>query len=303
MNTGNKLGENNYRSQQAANNRGLMNFENMSHRSKGRITLHPFDADIDNSNAKQKEKKPKKKSRYPIFSYIQELQDSLQTLFASGTSLSGIKTIEMTESDIRMLPITIGARLFGKGLVLIMLYFLFGILGFTILNLIPKDFAEYKPIAYMAFSASFIGSFLFYRYVIASMRQFVIIDENIKKTQAFYSVVKNTWRFVMMFFVIVAALVFAIGYFKGVILQVLPLELWLRYVSDFFDLNLNSLIHIFFESFLFMGVHAVILLAIYWLGGMMFEKRFKRMQADNNVKLYREIDTNKAIDILATNQA
>lgn len=46
-----------------------------------------------------------KKEKYPLASDIQEIADTLQSLYASGSAFSKQKTIDINESEYRMLPI------------------------------------------------------------------------------------------------------------------------------------------------------------------------------------------------------
>ena len=289
-------------------NRGI-NFENINTHHRAKSAFHPFEPDGGARSGYLGSQKEKKRYRYPIFSYIQELQDTIQTLFAAGTSLSGIKTVEMTESDIRMLPLSVGARVIGKCIVLSLLYFLIGFALFFVLSFIPKVYQDYRILSYVIFTLSFASSFLFYRYVIASMRQFVIIDEEVRKTQAFYAVVKKSWFIGMVIFVLCILIVFWTGFFKNFFLSILPVEYYLTKVANWISsfslvrewvawFNFHSLIDNLFNSLLLLSLNGVAILILYFIAGFIFDKHFKKKQQENNVKLYRDIDSSKAIEIL-----
>lgn len=234
------------------------------------------------------------KSRYPIFSYILELQNFIQTLFQSASSLTDIKTTELTESDIKMLPLTVGAKLFSKGIILILLYFLSASVLFYFFPFLEKNYVQlkdFKPFIFVFFSMVFWGSFCFYGYVISSMKQFVIINENVKKTQAYYSVVNKTWFCVMFIYVFSTIIFFFLFLYRNeittIIFNILKQE------KDLHFINLLAA----FKTYFYVSLHATSGFVLYILTYLIFQKKFKKQQFINNANLYQHMDLNKSLDM------
>ncbi|RDU53364.1 hypothetical protein CQA49_06870 [Helicobacter sp. MIT 00-7814] len=239
------------------------------------------------SQPRQQPMSPKEKSRYPIFSDVQELQDELQSLYASGSAFTEQKTIDITESEYRMLPFKI-FRIVGKGLMFIFLFFLITFGFFVLTGVLQSENAFVYPISLIMFFCSLF----FYAYVVYSMRQFVIPSEKQPKTKQFYAQVKAGWRFVEFILVMVSI---------GLIVAEYTFDKWANILSPLFSQiqklskNYVQLTPQIIENSLFhtAGV-SIILVVTYFLFVYWANKRFTKMQHQNVYALQAQYDRAEA---------
>lgn len=226
---------------------------------------------------KQSPLREKTKERYPIYSDVQELQDELQSIYASGTAFTEQKTIDVTESEYRMLPFKV-FRIVFKGIVYstisyIIPFFLFvaalvagvGIGGF------------YPPSLLIAYCSLF-----FYAYVVYGMKQFVIPDEKQPKTKQFYAQVIAGWRFVEFYIVfattilLVAEITFESwqGVLEAPLRSLYQFSSYIRITPDMVETALFHTVCI-----------AIILLVTYFLFVRWAYKKFAREQHKNVIAI------------------
>ena len=235
----------------------------------------------------------KPKAKYPIFSFIQELHDTIQALFASGTSLSGISAMDFSESEFRMLPITIGLKLTIRGILVVFLFFIFLLISsyFSFLTQL-ESILTFSATASLCFFSIFFG---FHRYNINSMKQYVIIDEEVSKTSRFFSIVDRSWKVVAScFFVLTTIFIMSSGLILFdskqaneiivVINDLLPRFMRINTISAFKSIFVVSI-------FSFIGV------VIYVLIDFISKRKFRKKQINNNIALYSQINPSKVVDL------
>ncbi|PAF53810.1 hypothetical protein BKH42_03520 [Helicobacter sp. 13S00482-2] len=218
---------------------------------------------------------------YPIFSDIQEMQDRIQTLYASGSSFAEQKTIDITESEYRMLPFEM-LKIVGKNLSFIFITYLASAILIGLGFYIEKLYKYSSFLFPIPLSLSF-ASLLFYAYVIYAMRQFVIEDEKQPKTKQFYKIVLFSWRSVEF---CLGLCIIGIGvlFLKSQSIQVALLKVDFLKKIDFTEMAG----HLFFLS-MFVGL-------FYTIFAYCLNRKFKRVQEENMLALYAQYDRTEAIN-------
>lgn len=241
----------------------------------------------------QKADKEKKKTKYPLFSYIQEQHDLIQSMYSSGTSLSGIKAMDFTESEFRMLPIVVGTKIAGKGILFVLLFFFLNLIDYVILSLFKLGGFQFYGLLFS--SIIFASYFFFHKYTILSMLQFVIINEETPKTSRFYTSLERYWSIVeYLFFTLTFLLAFVVLFSK----------MTYPYVSSVIS-NLNNTLNlkinpdsIFHSAFLLLIASGTIAV-IYVFISVFSKSKFEVLQKQNSIDIYNQVNPDKAVDILS----
>lgn len=236
----------------------------------------------------------KKQKSYPFFSYIQELQDTIQSLFASGTSLSSTKTMDFTESQFRMLPLTAGTKLIAMGALLTLLFYFCNLLAY-ILSTSATDY--FVAIGHWISVVFFTIYLCFHKYIISSMRQFVIIDEKIPKTSRFFNIIRGAWGAVEIVlvggFIVLACILLFSKFFYPFFHHFFQ---FFNKILPFIEVNTRD----FFVACFNVEVSVVVVLGFYAITTIISNKKFIKMQLENNANLYSMIDPDRAMDIVAS---
>ncbi|RDU72361.1 hypothetical protein CQA57_07090 [Helicobacter anseris] len=240
-----------------------------------------------------KTEKEKKKSKYPLFSYIQEQHDLMQSMYSSGTSLSGIKAMDFTESEFRMLPITVGAKIAGKGILFVLLYFLLNLLDYIILSLFNLGGFSFYGLLFS--SVIFASYFFFHKYTILSMLQFVIINEETPKTSRFYISLERYWSIVeYLFFALTFLMAFVVLFSKMIYSYVFGA---VSNLNNALNLKINPDV-IFHAAFLLL-IASGIIAVIYIFISVVAKSKFEVLQKQNSIDIYNQVNPDKAVDILS----
>lgn len=238
----------------------------------------------------QRQPKPpeeKVKHKYPIHSDVQELQDELQALYASGSAFTEQKTIDISESEYRMLPFKI-FRIVAKGLTYSTLFYLLTFVLFLVVYVLKIEVGAVYPISLV----SFLGSYFFYAYVVYAMRQFVIPNEKQPKTTQFYMQVKAGWRFAEIWLFLVSGLIILADYLFDKWSSILPpLCTSLRKMSkDYVQLAPEIIENALFHT----AAISVVIMALYLVFAYWVNKRFKKMQHQNVAAIEAQYDRSAA---------
>lgn len=225
-----------------------------------------------NPNRKEKQEKIRK---YAFGSDIQEIADMLQSLYASGTAFSRQKTTDMTESEYRMLPFEM-AKIISKMLGCICLVYLIHLV--VTLVCLKYDFAI--GYSYPLPISIFFVSFMFYAYIVYSMKQFVIEDESQPKTKQFFNIVMNSWKAIEVFMVFVMFVLVSLYFTQSFWLN--TMNFWLGKIGYFFTLKnvQDTIAHLMAMSFIINGFYFVFI--------YLAKRRFKKMQQENTAAIYHQ---------------
>ena len=229
------------------------------------------------------QREPEKKDKYPIFSDVQELQDELQSIYASGTAFTEQKTIDVTESECRMLPFKI-FKIVGKGIAYASLVYCIAFGLFLLASIRQVQVGGFYPVSlFLAYASLF-----FYAYVVYGMKQFVIPDEKQPKTKQFYGQVIAGWRvveFYLVFSVIILVLLEStFASWQGFLYE--PLLAIKKMTKGFLAISPAN-----FEAALFhtTGV-AIIMLVTYALFARWAFKKFTKEQHRNVIAIKAQYD-------------
>ncbi|PAF46184.1 hypothetical protein BKH46_08590 [Helicobacter sp. 12S02634-8] len=236
-----------------------------------------------NMRKEKEQEEPKKKGRYAFHSDIQEVADILQSIYASGSSFSKQKTIDMTESEYRMLPIEM-AKIVGK---LFFYIFLIYISSFLITILCAK-FKLSFGLSYPIPISIFFFSLLFYAWVVYGMQQFVIENEEQPKTKQVFKIVLSSWRFIEVSMFILMFVFIGIHFTEPIWIG--NLTFLLEKIKFFFtpqDVS-DSIDHLMYLSFM---VNAIYVVFVYFT-----RRRFRKMQQKNMLAIYHQYDLHSAVD-------
>lgn len=218
------------------------------------------------------------KGRYSFHSDIQEMQDRIQTLYASGSSFAEQKTIDISESEYRMLPFEM-FKIINKNIIFILATYFVG----TIVFLICSYFHFFQGLLYPLPLSVFFLSLMFYGYVVYAMSQFVIEDEKQPKTKQFYKIIISAWRTVEIFLFV--SLI-------GILVLFWKIDFLVSFLPQYGFLEKTNLHeaskHLFFLSFM---------MNVCYFGFIYFvSKKFKRIQKENMLALYAQYNRTEAIN-------
>lgn len=218
------------------------------------------------------------KGRYSFYSDIQEMQDRIQTLYASGSSFAEQKTIDISESEYRMLPFEM-LKIANKNILFILATYLIGALVFWA----SSYFDIFKGVLYPLPLSVFFFSLMFYAYVVYGMKQFVIEDEKQPKTKQFYKIIISSWRAVEVFLLL--SLV-------GILILLLKIDFLLSLLPHYriFE-NIN-----FYEVVRHLMLLSLTMNACYFGFTYFVNKKFKKIQKENMLALYAQYNRTEAIN-------
>lgn len=224
--------------------------------------------------------KEERREKYPLASDIQEIADTLQSLYASGSAFSKQKTIDINESEYRMLPIHMSKIVLRKIFYIITIY----LISFFI-SIFSSKFGLVFAFSYLPTNIMFL-SILFYAYIVYGMQQFVIEDEEQPKTKQLFNIVIISWRCIECFLLVSMAIyvilhfTFEIWFFK--------LEPVLKSVKYYFTSKdiFSAMEHLMYLS--------IILNSVYFFFVYLVRRRFKKIQQKNMLALYHQFDLHKA---------
>lgn len=218
------------------------------------------------------------KGRYSFHSDIQEMQDRIQTLYASGSSFAEQKTIDISESEYRMLPFEM-LKIANKNILFILATYLVG----TIVFLVSSYFNIFKGALYPLPLSIFFLSLMFYAYVVYGMRQFVIEDEKQPKTKQFYKIIISAWKTVevLLFLSLVGTLVL---FWKIDFLTSLFPHYGVFKKMNFYEVAKHLVLLSLMMNVCYFGF-------IYFVS-----KKFKKIQKENMLALYAQYNRTEAIN-------
>ncbi|RDU66449.1 hypothetical protein [Helicobacter equorum] len=229
----------------------------------------------------------KTKNKYPIHSDVQELQDHLQALYASGSAFTEQKTIDISESEYRMLPFQI-AKITFKGITYSTLFYLMTFALFLVVYALNIENAAVYPISLV----SFLGSYFFYAYVVYAMRQFVIPNEKQPKTTQFYMQVRIGWRIAEFWLFFISGMIFLAEYFYdkwGYLVR--PICISIKKMSKgYIKITPESIENALFHT----TVIAIVLVLFYVVFAYWVNKKFKKMQHSNVAAIEAQYDRSSA---------
>lgn len=218
------------------------------------------------------------KGRYSFHSDIQEMQDRIQTLYASGSSFAEQKTIDISESEYRMLPFEM-LKIINKNIMFIILTYIVG----TIVFLTCSYFHFFQGLLYPLPLSIFFLSLMFYAYVVYGMKQFVIENEKQPKTKQFYGVIISSWRTVEVFLFLSLLAILVLFWKIDFLISLLP-------KNDFFQEGIlyDTSKHLFLLS---------LMMNVFYFGFIYFiNKKFKKIQKENMLALYAQYNRTEAIN-------